>query len=188
MSKTKKDTILASVIVLIVLIADQALKLWVHSAFKINEEYAITEWFRLHYIENDGIAFGITLFDKRILTIFRILLSAAIAWYTAYCIKKKESSLYIACMALIFAGATGNIIDCMFYGTAFGYAPLFYGRVIDMLYFPLIDGNFWSWLPFVGGEHFIFFSPIFNIADSAITVGVFIILIYGIFFYKEEGK
>ncbi|MBQ3929549.1 MAG: lipoprotein signal peptidase [Paludibacteraceae bacterium] len=188
MSKQKKDTILTIIIVLIVLAADQALKLWVHSAFRLNEEYSITEWFRLHYIENDGIAFGITLFDKRILTLFRILLSIVIAWYAAYCIKNKASTFYIACIALIFAGATGNIIDCVFYGVAFDYAPLFYGRVIDMLYFPLIDGTFWNWIPGVGGEHFIFFSPIFNIADSAITVGVFILLTYSIFFLKEEDK
>lgn len=186
MSKQKKDTILTIIIVLIVLVADQALKLWVHHAFRLNEELAITDWFRLHYIENDGIAFGITLFDKRILTIFRIILSAAIALYTAYSIKKRESTLYIICLALIFAGATGNIIDCMFYGVAFDYAPLFYGRVIDMLYFPLIEADFWSWLPFVGGEHFIFFSPIFNIADSAITIGVFTILICSSFIFKNE--
>lgn len=186
MSEKRKKTIIASLIVLIILVADQALKLWVHSAFYLNEEYVITDWFRLHYIENDGIAFGITLFDKRVLTICRIILSALIAYYTIYCIKKNESMLYIACLSLIFAGATGNIIDCVFYGVAFDYAPLFYGRVIDMLYFPLIEGNFWSWIPVVGGEPFIFFSPIFNIADSAITVGVFLILIFGSSIYKEE--
>lgn len=178
MTEIQKNSVIAATIALIVLTADQALKLWVHSSFYLNEEYVITDWFRLHYIENDGIAFGITLFDKRILTIFRIIASGIIAWYTIHSIRHNAGTLFIICLSLIFAGATGNIIDCVFYGVQFGYAPVFYGRVIDMLYFPLVEWN-------MGGEHYIFFSPIFNLADSAITIGVFIILIFNKKVFKE---
>lgn len=178
MTEIQKNSVIAATIALIVLTADQALKLWVHSSFYLNEEFVITDWFRLHYIENDGIAFGITLFDKRILTIFRIIVSGLIVWYIVHCIKHNASTLFIVCLSLIFAGATGNIIDCVFYGIMFDYAPLFYGRVIDMLYFPLIE---WD----VSGSHYIFFSPIFNLADSAITIGVFMILIFNKVIFKE---
>ncbi len=178
MSAIKKNSIIAATIALTILLADQALKLWVHNSFFLFEEYKITDWFRLHYIENDGIAFGITLFDKRILTIFRIIASAIIAWYTIHCISKNANTLLIVCLSLVFAGATGNIIDCVFYGVAFNYAPLFYGRVIDMLYFPLVEWDMW-------GNHYIFFSPVFNLADSAITIGVFIMLIFNKKVFKE---
>ncbi|MCQ2350358.1 MAG: signal peptidase II [Paludibacteraceae bacterium] len=181
MSKIQKQSIIASIIVLIILIADQALKLWVHSSFYLGEEYVITDWFRLHYVENNGIAFGLTFINKTVLTIFRIVISGLIAWYIVHCIKKGESTLFIICLSLIFAGATGNIIDCVFYGIAFDYAPLFNGRVIDMLYFPLVEWN-------MGGEHYIFFSPVFNIADSAITVAVFILLIFSGSIFKESAK
>jgi len=169
MSLKTKQSILASAIVLIILIADQAMKLWVHSAFYIGEAYKITDWFSLVYVENDGIAFGIELVNKLILTLFRIVVSGLIAWYIAHCIHKGESTLMITCLALVFAGATGNIIDCVFYGEAFGYAPWFYGKVIDML-------------------SFSFFPPVFNIADSAITVGVFLMLIFNKKIFKEENK
>ncbi len=178
MTEIQKNSVIAAIIALIVLVADQALKLWVHNSFYLNEEYVITDWFRLHYIENDGIAFGITLFDKRILTIFRIIASGLIAWYTIYSIRHNANTLFIICLSLIFAGATGNIIDCIFYGILYDYAPMFYGRVIDMLYFPLIE---WD----MNGNHYIFFSPIFNLADSAITIGVFIMLIFNKVIFKE---
>ncbi len=181
MSKIQKQSITASIIILIILITDQTLKLWVHSSFYLGEEYVITDWFRLHYVENNGIAFGLTFINKTVLTIFRIAISGLIAWYIVRCIKKGESTLFIICLSLIFAGATGNIIDCVFYGIAFDYAPLFNGRVIDMLYFPLVEWN-------MGGEHYIFFSPVFNIADSAITVAVFILLIFSGRIFKESVK
>lgn len=169
MSLKAKQSVLASAIVLIIIIADQAMKLWVHSSFYLGESFKITEWFSLVYIENDGIAFGIELFDKLILTLFRIVVSGALIWYIAHRIRRGESTLFITCLALILAGATGNIIDCVFYGKVFGYAPYFYGRVIDML-------------------SFSFFPPVFNIADSAITVGVFLMLIFSKKLFKEDGK
>lgn len=187
MSQIKKQSIISLLTVLIILIADQAVKLWVHSSFQLGEEYSITSWFKLHYLENNGIAFGLTLINKSILTILRLVISGLVAWYIANCIKKGESTLFIVSLSLILAGALGNIIDCMFYGIAFGYAPFLNGRVIDMLYFPLIEGTFWNWIPMVGGEDFIFFSPVFNIADSAITIGVFILLIFSKKFFKEEA-
>jgi len=188
MSLIQKKSLTSIFIVLIILIVDQALKLWVHNSFYIGEEYIITDWFRLLYVENNGIAFGLSVFNKTILTIFRIAVSIFIAWFIVKCIKKGESLLFISCLSLIFAGAIGNIIDCIFYGVMFNYAPLFNGRVIDMLYFPLIDSTFPTWFPFVGGEDFIFFSPVFNIADSAITVGVFLMIIFSKQFFKEENK
>lgn len=169
MSLKAKQSVLASVIVLIILVADQAMKLWVHSAFYLGESFKITEWFSLVYVENDGIAFGIELFDKLILTLFRIVVSGAIVWYIVHCICRGESTLFITCLSLVLAGATGNIIDCVFYGEAFGYAPYFYGKVIDMF-------------------SFSFFPPVFNIADSAITVGVFLMIIFSKRLFKEEGK
>lgn len=178
MSQTAKKSILAVGIIVIILLADQLLKLWVRTEFYIGEELYITDWFRLHFIENNGMAFGMELSDKIYLTIFRIIAAVLILAYLVWCIRKQQHSLLVACIALIFAGATGNIIDCVFYGKLFDYAPYFEGRVVDMLYFPLFEGTFPGWIPSVGGENFIFFSPVFNIADSAIVIGVFLLLIF----------
>ena len=130
------------------------------------------------------MAFGIEWGDKIFLTVFRIIASLGIIGYIVYCIKKNETWLLLTCLSLILAGATGNIIDCIFYGQWFDYAPYFYGKVVDMLYFPLIEGHYWDWIPMVGGEHFIFFAPIFNFADSAICVGIFMLILFERRLYK----
>ncbi len=169
-------------------------------------------WFIIHFTENNGIAFGMEFnfpLGKLILTIFRIIASIGIGWYLYKMSKQKENFLLILSLSLIFAGAVGNIIDSVFYGLIFndstyqianlfpkegGYGALFHGKVVDMLYFPIIKGNIPQWFPFWKGEDFQFFRPVFNIADSAITVGVFIMLIFQKRIFpknvekQEEGK
>lgn len=178
MSQTAKKSFIAVGIIVLVLLADQILKIWVRTSFFLGEELYITDWFRLHFIENNGMAFGMEVSDKIYLTVFRIIASLLILAYLIWCIRKQQHTLLVSCVALIFAGAVGNIIDCVFYGQIFGYAPWFEGRVVDMLYFPLIESTFPDWMPAVGGDDFVFFSPIFNIADSAIVIGVALILIF----------
>ena len=153
---------------------DQALKLYVHSAFQLGESVSILPFFELCYVENNGMAFGIEWFDKLFLTLFRILAVAAIGWYIHALIRRtangvKVRTSYIAMLSLVLAGALGNIIDCVFYGRLFGYAGWFYGRVIDMLYFPIITNS--------AGEC-LFFRPVFNFADSCITVAVIALVIW----------
>lgn len=174
----------------------------------LGDSIEIASWFKIYFIENPGMAFGLELGGKLFLTLFRIVAVGFIGYYLIQLIKKKYAKGFIACIALILAGAFGNIIDCIFYGEIFsssygqvatfvplgeGYADWMHGKVVDMLYFPLIESNFPSWMPFVGGEHFIFFSPVFNIADSAITVGIFVLVLFyhktlSQSFEKEENK
>lgn len=189
----------ALIIILGVIILDQILKIWVKTNFYLGESVHITDWFQLCFIENNGMAFGMEIGNKLFLTLFRIVAVVALIYYICR-IKSREYIKYgyIACFALITAGAAGNIIDCIFYGLLFdnpyppevavfmpeagGYAPLFYGKVVDMLYFPLFSFDWPEWVPFVGGEHFLFFQPIFNLADAAITVGILSL----IFFYHKS--
>lgn len=189
----------ALIIILGVIILDQILKIWVKTNFYLGESVHITDWFQLCFIENNGMAFGMEIGNKLFLTLFRIVAVVALIYYICR-IKSREYIKYgyIACFALITAGAAGNIIDCLFYGLLFdnpfppevaaflpeagGYAPLFYGKVVDMLYFPLFSFDWPEWMPFVGGEHFLFFQPIFNLADAAITVGILSL----IFFYHKS--
>ncbi len=177
---------------IVVLVAlDQALKLWVHAHFEIGESLPLTNWFWLCYIENDGMAFGIEWFSKLLLTLFRIAAVGLLVWYIVTLVKRviknpptdpmgfksvRRMNGYIAMIMMVTAGALGNIVDCLCYGIAFGYAPLFYGRVIDMLYFPLIHN--------AAGE-VVFFRPVFNLADSYITMAVICILL---FFRKELNE
>lgn len=161
----------------------------------IGESIDVTSWFKIAFIENNGAAFGMELGSKLFLSIFRVIASGVLGYILwLLCHRPQYTMGFIACVALIEAGAIGNIIDCMFYGLIFdapmppevatlfpaggGYAPFFYGRVVDMLYFPLFSFYWPDWMPFVGGEYFEFFRPIFNIADSAICVGVAIILLF----------
>lgn len=191
--------LLATVIIVAVILVDQILKIWVKTHFYLGEEFSITGWFRLLFIENNGMAFGMELGPKFFLTLFRLCLAGALIWYIW---KIKEfacvSKGYLVCLALIVAGALGNIIDCMFYGLVFdnplppetatlmpeagGYGSLFHGRVVDMLYFPLFSFVWPEWMPLIGGSEFEFFKPIFNFADSAITVGILVM----IFFYHRQ--
>ncbi len=186
---------LAVIIILAVIVIDQILKVWVKTHFYLGEEIVITDWFRLLFIENNGMAFGMELGSKLFLTIFRLCLAGVLIWYIwRICRFVTVKTGYIVCLALIVAGAIGNIIDCVSYGVIFnnpmppevavlfpdggGYASLFHGRVVDMLYFPLFSFTWPDWIPLLGGEVFEFFKPIFNIADSAITVGILAMLLF----------
>lgn len=196
-------------LVLFVLIIDQWLKIWVKTSFVYtHSQSVIGDWFELHFIENNGFAFGTEFggrYGKLALTLFRLLAVGVLGWYIYSLIKEKTNQYrmgYILMVSLIFAGAMGNIIDSVFYGVIFsesnyhistaaeflpiegGYESLFHGRVVDMLHFPLIDTFLPDWIPFWGGERFEFFRPIFNIADSAITAGVLGILL----FFRAELK
>ena len=187
---------LATFIVIAVLIIDQIIKILVKTNMYWHESIRITDWFYIYFTENNGMAFGMEIFDKLFLTSFRLIASVGITYLLYRFVKRNLKTGFIACVALILAGALGNIIDCVFYGEIFsesthsqiaslvpmgeGYSEWFYGKVVDMFYFPLIETNWPEWMPFVGGEHFIFFSPIFNFADAAISCGIIaIILFYG---------
>ena len=174
MKQTTKNSLLVAGIVVAAVIADQALKLWVHYNMGLHETVEILPFFQICHVENDGMAFGIEWFDKLFLTLFRILAAGVLIVYMHHLIHRADTDIrpragYLCMIALITAGAIGNIIDCVFYGKLFGYAGWFYGRVIDMLYFPLITDS--------AGEC-LFFRPVFNIADSCITVAVAAILIW----------
>lgn len=189
---------LVALIIVLVLLVDQTLKIWIKTHLVLHDSIRITDWFYLFFTENNGMAFGIELFDKLFLTLFRIAAVAGLFWYVFRIISKENTRTgYLVCIAMIIAGAMGNIIDCLFYGLIFdhsfgqlatlfpasgGYGSFFYGKVVDMLYFPLIDTHWPNWMPFVGGDPFVFFRPIFNIADSSISVGIFILLL----FYRKD--
>lgn len=199
---TKGQTAVA--IVLAVILIDQIIKIWVKTSFYLGEDVELTSWFHLRFIENPGMAFGMTLGSKLFLTIFRIIAVSLLVWYiTRLCRDKSVSKGYVACIALITAGAGGNIIDCVFYGEIFnnpfppevasivpwgdGYGELFHGMVVDMFYFPLFSFTWPEWMPLIGGKVFSFFDPVFNFADAAITIG-FIILIFGYYRYLGGKK
>ncbi len=166
----KQQSWLVAGIVLLAVALDQVLKVYIKTHFALGEAHEITSWFWICFVENNGMAFGIEWFSKVCLTLFRIVAVCLLGWYMHLLIRKQQArSSYLAMIALITAGALGNIIDCVAYGKIFGYAGWFYGRVVDMLYFPLITNS--------AGEC-IFFRPVFNIADSCITVAVILIIIF----------
>ncbi len=186
---------LAALIIALVIVIDQALKIWVKTHFYYGEEVEITSWFKLLFIENNGMAFGMELGSKLLLTLFRIIVSGAIIYYLWKLRNRTDVPKgYVACVALITAGALGNVIDCIAYGLIFnnpvppqvaqlfppdgGYSTLFNGRVVDMLYFPLCEWNWPQWMPMIGGHHFVFFQPIFNIADAALSVSVIVLILF----------
>lgn len=177
-------------IIFFVLLADQVLKTWIKTNMYLGQEFKIIgDWFIIHFTENNGMAFGLEFggeFGKLALSLFRIAAVAGIGYGLHYLIQKKYHRGLILNVALIFSGALGNIIDSVFYGEIYGYAGWFHGRVVDMFYFPIIQGNFPAWVPIWGGEDFIFFRPVFNIADAAISVGVIIILIFQKTYFKED--
>ncbi len=196
-----------ALIILLVVLADQALKIYIKTHYFINEHHNIIgQWFRLHFVENEGMAYGWSFggnAGKMILTLFRLGAVIFGVYYLGSIIKKKYHRGFIVCAALIFAGALGNLIDSMFYGMMFeesimgstavakifpahGYAGFLHGKVVDMLYFPIIrDIHFPKWFPVWGGEDFEFFRPIFNLADAAISTGVITILVFQKRFFKH---
>lgn len=194
-------------IIFFVLLIDQVLKIWIKTHMYLGEEFPVFgNWFLIHFTENNGMAFGLEFggtFGKLMLSIFRIVLVIGIGWYLVHLVKIKSPNGLIVCFSLIFAGAIGNIIDSVFYGLIFsdgnaglatlfpaegGYSKLFHGRVVDMFYFPLVDGRFPDWFPVWGGQNFAFFREVFNIADSAITIGVVSLLIFQKKFYKQQEQ
>ncbi|MGN7203086.1 lipoprotein signal peptidase [Pedobacter sp. SAFR-022] len=177
-------------IIFLVLLIDQASKIWIKTNMSMGQEFNILgEWFIIHYTENNGMAFGLEFggeFGKLALSLFRIAAVGGIGYGLHYLIRHKYHRGLILNVALIFAGALGNIIDSVFYGVIWNYAGLFHGRVVDMLYFPILEGVFPEWVPIWGGEDYIFFRPVFNIADAAISVGVVLIMIFQSHYFKEE--
>ena len=181
-----------------VLLIDQIIKIWVKTSMTLHESIHVTDWFYITFIENNGMAFGMQLGSKIILSLFRVIAISALGYYIWLEVKRQAKTGYIVCLSLVLAGAAGNLIDCMFYGLMFnasspyylsyfvpfgtGYAPFLLGKVVDMFYFPLIETEWPTWVPFVGGEHFVFFSPVFNFADSCISVSVVWLLL----FYREQ--
>ena len=194
MSRRKNQIITAAGISLAAIIIDQAIKIWVKTSMYMHEVIEITPWFKILFTENRGMAFGMELVDKFFLTSFRIVAVIFLIYIIGRQIRQGVNYLFLICLSLILAGATGNIIDCLFYGMVFnnppapivaefvpwgtGYDSMFYGRVVDMFYFPLVEWNWPGWMPFCGGEHFIFFSPIFNFADACISCGVIAVLLF----------
>lgn len=176
-SRSKGQVWLVVGIVLLAVLADQALKLYIHSHFAVGESRILTSWFWLCYVENNGMAFGIEWFSKLALTLFRLIAVGLLGWYVHLLIYKHQARTgFIATIACIIAGALGNLVDCVCYGKLFGYAGWFYGRVIDMFYFPLIHNS--------AGD-VIFFRPVFNLADSFITCAVAVIFL---FYLKELNR
>lgn len=186
----------AYLIVFIILLVDQLSKIYIKTNFILGEEIKVFNWFRIHFIENEGMAWGTVIpgaYGKLILTVFRLMVVPVIGYWLWDSVVRKESSNYlIVAISLIFAGAVGNIIDSVFYGVIFNdssyqlatmfsdkpYGQWLYGKVVDMLYFPLFEVDFPEWLPLIGGQHFKFFNAIFNIADMAISTGVGILIVF----------
>lgn len=190
-----RKAVLLAGIILLLLIADQALKIWVKTDFYLGEGYELTPWFYLKFIQNNGMAFGMEMFSKYFLTFGRIIAVILFIWALFRVLPCKRLRMgFLISIALIIAGAAGNVIDCVFYGRIFnnpmppevavlfppegGYAGWFEGRVVDMLYFPLFSFTWPEWMPMVGGETFEFFEYIFNIADACITVGILMLILF----------
>lgn len=183
----------AVLIVMLLLLFDQILKIWVKTHMELHESIEITPWFYICFTENPGMAFGIEVIGKLFLSLFRIVAVVFIGYYLWKLVKQNYQFGFIACIAMILAGAMGNIFDSVFYGVIFdhsygqvatlfppegGYGTWLHGKVVDMFYFPLIETTWPDWLPIWGGQEFIFFRPIFNLADSSICVGVFLLLLF----------
>lgn len=196
----------ASVLIIIILLIDQISKFYIKTHFVLGESVEVFDWFKILFVENKGMAWGAQIpgeYGKLILTCFRLVAIVAIGYWLWDSVRKNSSDILIAAIAIIFAGAMGNIIDSVFYGVIFdsslhqvatflpeggGYASLFHGNVVDMFYFPLWEGYLPEWLPIWGGEYFTFFEPVFNVADTAISIGVGLLVVFHKKAFPEEEK
>ncbi len=195
-------------VIIVVLLIDQISKIYIKTNFSLHEEVPVFSWFRIVFVENKGMAWGFELpgnYGKLVLTLFRLVAITGIGYWLYDSVRKNSPKILTFCIALIFAGAFGNIIDSIFYGIIFnestttqiaqfmpesgGYESVFYGKVVDMIQFTFYDDILPEWIPFWGGKHFSFFDPVFNIADSAISIGVFLLLVFNkkAFPKKEEA-
>lgn len=188
------DGKLAVIIVTLILIVDQIIKILVKTNMALDDSIHIADWFYIRFIENNGMAYGMTFFNKLTLSLFRMVAIAVITVYMYKLVRRPHSRGYVICLSMILAGAMGNIIDSMFYGLVFtastpyniaefvsfgtGYASFLHGKVVDMFYFPIIETTWPQWVPYFGGRDFVFFSPIFNFADACISVGVILLLLF----------
>ena len=200
-SEKTKRVWLATLIVVVILFVDQVIKIWVKTHMTLHEQIEILSWFKIVFIENNGMAYGMEIGSKLVLSLFRVIAISILGYYIWLQAQKKVRWGYIVCLSMVLAGAAGNIFDSAFYGLIFnassehytsyfvpfgtGYAPFLMGKVVDMFYFPIIHTYWPEWVPMVGGQPYVFFSPIFNFADSAITVGVVFLLL---FYRKEIGE
>ena len=189
---------LVTLIVVGVLMVDQLIKIWVKTNMTLHEQIEILSWLKIVFIENNGMAYGMEIGSKLVLSLFRVVAISLLGYYMVGLVKRQVRWGYLVCLSMIFAGAIGNLLDSMFYGLIFnassefytsyfvpfgsGYAPFLMGKVVDMFYFPLIVTTWPDWVPMVGGNPYVFFSPIFNFADASISVGVVILLL----FYRKE--
>lgn len=192
--KKRIQLIIAVVLTLGILITDQIIKIEVKTNMSLHESIHVTDWFYILFIENNGMAWGMSLMPKIMLSLFRLIAICFLSWFIVRKIKQGARTLYIILLSMVLAGAAGNLIDCMFYGLIFsgaspdyvsyfvpfgeGYAPFLEGKVVDMFYFPLIVTHYPDWFPMWGGQPFIFFSPIFNFADASISVAVISLLLF----------
>ena len=186
---------MAMIIIIAVLLVDPFTKIWVKTHMHLHECIDITGWFKILFVENNGMAYGMELLGgKLVLSLFRIVAISVLAYYLYKEVKRNANRLYVACVAMVWAGAVGNLIDSVFYGMIFnaaspfyvsyfvpfgqGYAPMLMGKVVDMLHFHLIETHYPEWVPWVGGNEFVFFSPVFNVADACISVGFVMALLF----------
>lgn len=197
-NKTFKAWMAVAIVVAILLI-DQIIKIEVKTNMTLGEAKRVTDWFYIEFIENNGMAYGMKFINKLVLSLFRLFAIGFIGYYLAKIIKKDVAPLgYIVLIAMVLAGAAGNLIDCLFYGLIFdastpftvsqfvpvgeGYSTFLHGKVVDMFYFPIIQTTWPEWVPYFGGSEYVFFSPVFNFADACISVGVVALLL----FYRKQ--
>ena len=189
---------LALIIVVAILLVDQAIKIWVKTNMSLHEQIEILSWFKIVFVENNGMAYGMEIGSKLVLSLFRVVAVSVLGYYIVQQVRKQARYGYLICLSMVMAGAAGNIFDSMFYGLIFnassefytsyfvpfgtGYASFLTGKVVDMFYFPLIVTTWPDWVPMFGGQPYVFFSPVFNFADASISVSVVLVLL----FYRKE--